>query len=338
MAVHALMEVEVVPGRERQVLWAGSRLARRLAERPGFRALRVYRSETCEERLLVLAEWDEWEAVTAAESDIPVAGLLIQLQRACARWEGRRLESLFHLQLPHRSPSGGMAQTLRVAAQDAEELPALQKQFGLKAMSLPGTIGVLGARCAREPEFLLCALEFDTAIAGDDFAGSATWHEWSRRGKSSLWRKEPRLELCADQRASLCQETEHRSERLGSLSVRIESTPDGATVVLRLHGCLDETAAERFVRVRDAVVACGCRDLTLDVSQLTRTTPEGLKTLVATARQIKAAGGRFSMTDHQRRYHQILRSWHLDRAVHVAEEPSPRRKVAGVRIQSSGRG
>ena len=49
--------------------------------------------------------------------------------------------------------------------------------------------------------------------------------------------------------------------------------------------------------VREAVVACGCRDLTLDVSHLTSATTEGLKALVATARQVKHAGGQFSLAN-----------------------------------------
>src|SRR2546421_354444 len=113
MAVHALIELELAPGRSRQSLWMAARLARRLAERPGFHGLRIYRSDASDERLLVLVEWAEWEAADAAETQVPVARLLDQVHRECTRWDSRRLESLFHLELPHRRPSTGMAQTLR---------------------------------------------------------------------------------------------------------------------------------------------------------------------------------------------------------------------------------
>jgi anti-anti-sigma factor len=273
----------------------------------------------------------------AAESEAPVADLLEQARATWARWDHRRLEPLFHLQLPRRKPCAGMAQTMRAGTLLAEATPAQQKEFGLKAMSLPGTIGVLGGRCSRDPSFFFCALEFDAGTAMADFAGSATRHEWARRGESSWWRKEPRLELRDDQMARARGETEHRSERLGNLSVHIESSPDGAVVVLRLHGGLDEAAAERFVRVWAAVVACGCRDLTLDVSHLTSATTAGLKALVATARQVKNAGGQFTLADNQGRYRQILRAWRLNQVLSPGGDEAPRRKRASLRVRTSGR-
>jgi anti-anti-sigma factor len=336
MAVHALMEVEVAPGQARRALWTAARLARRLAARPGFRGLRVYRSERSAETLLVLTEWSEWNAAVAAESEAPVAMLLAQVRSACARWDNRRLEPLFHLQLPRRKPCAGLAQTLRAGALPAGVTPAQQKEFGLKAMSLPGTVGVLGGRCSRDPSFFFCALEFDTDTTMADFAGSATRHEWARRGGSSWWHKESRLERRAHPATRAGGETERRSERLGNLSVQIESSPDGAVVILRLHGCLDDAAAERFVRVRKALVACGCRDLTLDVSQLTAATTEGLKVLVATARQIKNGGGQFTLADNQGRYHQILRAWRLNQALASEGEAASPRKVASLRLRTPG--
>ena len=336
MAVHVLMEVEVAPGRTRQALWAAARLARRLIECPGFRGLRVFRCETAAETLLVLTEWAEWKAAAAAEAQATVALLLEQVRAVCARWDSRRLEPLFHLQLPRRKPCAGMAQTLCAGSLVAETLPARQKAFGLKAMAHPGTIGVLGGRCARDPSFFFCALEFDTEAARADFAGSATWCEWARHGESIWWRKEPRLERRGDPAARSGKETERRSERLGNLSVHIESSPDGAAVVLRLHGCLDAAAAERLGRVNEAVVACGCRELTLDVSHLTSATAEGLKTLVATARQVKTAGGQFSLADNQGRYQQILRVWNLNQALPREEDEAPRRKLSSIRFRTSG--
>lgn len=336
MAVHALTEVEVPPGRARLALRTAARLARRLAERPGFRGLWVYRPESAAETLLILTEWSEWDAGVTAESDAPVAMLLAPARAAGARWESRQLELLFHLQLPRRKLSVGMAQTLRAAAAPPETMLARQKEFGLKAMSLPGTTGVLGGRCSQDPGFFFCALEFDTETALADFAGSATRQQWGRRGESTWWRKEPRLEARAPRAPRSGSKTEHRSERLGNLSVHIESSPDGAAVILRLHGCLDETAAERFVRVREAVVACGCRDLTLDVSQLSAASSEGLKALVATARQVKGAGGQFTLADNQGRYHRILRTWHLNQALAPEGDEATRRKVASVRLRTSG--
>jgi anti-anti-sigma factor len=338
MAVHALTEVGLAPGRAREVLWAAARLARRLGEQPGFRWLRVFRSEADADSLIVLTEWTEWEAAVAAEAATPVAELLSQLRAACARWDSRLLDSLFHLQLPRHQPCAGIAQALHVSAHDADDGPARQKEFGLRAMTLPGTVGVMGGRCSRDPRFLFCAVEFDSDESMLDFAGSATRRDWSRLGATSWWQKEARFE-----RNGIDSKAEHLSnvhttgaemqaEVCGSLSVRVESSPDGAAVVLRLSGSLDEAAAERFVQVRDAVVAHGCRHLTLDVSELTGASSLGLQTLLATARRVKAAGGRFTLVDNQGRFNRTLRVLQLNQALPGEGGEARRRRPATLRL------
>ena len=334
MAVHALTEVEVAAGRASEALRATVRLEGQLVQQPGFRRLRVFRSPTSEDTLLVLSEWEEWDALATAEAVLPIARLLAPLRAVCCRWHERRLEPLFQLELPRRHPSVGLAQGLQIDAGGLREAQARQKSFGLKAMSLPGTLGVLGGRCAQDDRFFFCAVEFETEDARQDFLGSAAWHEWNRAGVSTVWRKEVRLEIRALATTRRAPGTERRSEELGRLSVRIDSSPDGSSVVLSLDGSLDDTAAERFERVREAVVAGGCRSLTLDVSDLVSATTAGLTALLATARQIKAAGGQFTLVDHQGRYDQILRVWHLNRA--LADEKAPRRRSIPLRLPSPG--
>jgi anti-anti-sigma factor len=334
MAVHALTEVTVAPGRARQALWAAARLGRLLLQQPGFRGLRVFRSEVDADLLMVLTEWAEWDAAVAAEMAAPVALLLQQVRGACARWDDRRLQPLFHVQFPRRAASAGMAQALSL---DSSEAPVRHKEFGLKAMTLPGTIGVLGGRCDRDPSFYFCAIEFESDEAMIDFAGSRTQHDWARLGASTWWHKEPRLEVSADRLPEQKAETERRAETLGSLNVRIERSPDGSRVTLRLHGRMDQAAAERFVQVRDAVVAGGCRELTLDVSDLSYASREGLDTLLVTARQVKEAGGRFTLADNQGRFNRILRVLQLNQVLSLGRgQAPPRRRAANLRFRPPG--
>lgn len=329
MAVHALTEVGLAPGRAREALWAAARLARRLGEQPGFRWLRVFTSETDADSLIVLTEWSELEAAAAAETAVPVVALLARLRAVCAHWDSRPLDPLFHLQLPRRQPCSGLAQALQLSVLDAGDGPARQKEFGLRAMTLPGTVGVMGGRCTRDPRTMFCAVEFDSEDALLDFTGSATHRDWSRLGTCTWWRKQTRLEVhCAAVEAPDREPVEAhlRAEACGSLSVRVESSPDGAAVVLRLSGSLDEAATERFVQVRDAVVAHGCRQLTLDVSGLTAASSLGLQTLLATARRVKEAGGRFTLMDNQGRFNRTLRVLQLNRALPLDGEETPPRR------------
>jgi len=334
MAVHALTEVEVDPGQEREALWAAARLGRRLARHMGFRGWRVFRSDTASETLLVLSEWEAWEALTAAEESASLVRLLDPLRARCRHWRERRLEPLFQLELPRRRPGAGVAQGIRIETDLLIEASERQKTFGLRAMALPGTIGVMGGQCLQETGFFFCAVEFETEAAQREFLGSAAWHEWTRSGVSTLWSKEGRLEVRGGPR-TMRDATHRRSEELGSLSVHLESSPDGATVRLRLSGCLDEIAAERLERVGEAIMSGHCRTLTLDVSDLVGVSPTGLKHLLATARQVKSAGGQFSLVDRQGRYDHILRVWHLNQA--IAAPTAPRRRQRPVRLPTPGK-
>jgi len=124
---------------------------------------------------------------------------------------------------------------------------------------------------------------------------------------------------------------------LGSLNVRIEHSPDGHEVALRLCGRMDEAAAARFGRVRDAVLARGCRKLTLDVSGLTAITTQGLNALLDTARRIKEAGTHLTLADRQGRFNHIVRVLHLNRVLTQGRDKSgPRRRVANHRFDPPG--
>jgi anti-anti-sigma factor len=328
MAVHALTEVEVGVGQARAALWTVVRLGRRLGEQAGFRGLQVFRSEADGDALLLLSEWEAWEAADSAQAARPVAELLERAKGLCTRWISRRLDSLFHVQLPRRSGVAGLAHALQVGSLSPAEGAARQKEFGLRVMTLPGTIGVLGGRCTGDPSYHFCAVAFESDDAMIDFAGSSTCREWSWLGSSTRWRKDPRLEVYAESAPGRRRALEQHAECLGNLSVRVESAPDGSAVTLRLQGHMDEAAAERFIRVRDTVVAHGCRELTLDVSDLSSATRDGLQTLLDTARRVKEAGGRFTLADNQGRFNRILRVYRLNRALAVSrEKPSSRRAV-----------
>src|SRR5215212_2322929 len=112
MAVHALTEVGIAPGRAREGLRMTVRLARQLGKQPGFRGMQVFRSETDADSLMVLTEWIAWEAAAAAEAAAPVAALIKRARAVCTRWDSRPLDPLFHVQLPRRHAPAGMAQAL----------------------------------------------------------------------------------------------------------------------------------------------------------------------------------------------------------------------------------
>jgi anti-anti-sigma factor len=335
MAVHALTEVGVAPGRAREAIWSAARLGRRLGEQPGFQGLRVFRSETDAGALIVLTEWAGWDAAAAAEESAPIAALLARTRAACTRWTDRRLEPLFHVQLPRRPGRAGLGQAMHVGSLCPTEGIARQKEFGLKVMTLPGSVGVIGGRCAQDPSYYFCVVEFDSTDALSDFIASPTRMEWTRLGAATWWHQEPRLEVPGQVHAARPEESEPHAEYLGTLSVRVESAVDGSAVTLRLCGRMDDAAAERFLRVRDAIVAHGCRELTLDVSDLTSASSQGLQTLLSTARRVKDAGGRFTLADNQGRFNRILRVLHLNRALSLGEnDPPPKRRAARLPIET----
>jgi anti-anti-sigma factor len=227
-----------------------------------------------------------------------------------------------------------MAHALQIGSLSPAEGAARQKEFGLRVMALPGTVGVLGGRCAGDPSYHFCAVEFETDDAMIDFTGSSTCREWVRLGGPTWWRKDARLEVYGAGAPGRQRALEQRAECLGNLSVRVESAPDGSAVTLRLQGHMDEAAAERFVRVRDTVVAHGCRELTLDVSDLSSATREGLQTLLDTARRVKEAGGQFTLADNQGRFNRILRVYRLNRALAASQEKPPSRRAVKLPIRS----
>src|SRR5690242_12462474 len=137
MAVHALTEVGVAAGQARAALWTAVRLGRRLGEQPGFRGLQVFRSETNADAWMVLSEWEAWEAAVSAQEVPPVALLLDRAQGLCTRWISRRLDPLFHVQLPRRAGAAGLAQALHVGSLSPADGAARQKEFGLRVMTLP---------------------------------------------------------------------------------------------------------------------------------------------------------------------------------------------------------
>jgi anti-anti-sigma factor len=315
MAVQALTEIELNPGQARKALWEMARLAKELARQPGFRGLRVFQSQRSQPTLLALSEWEGWSALAAGEAAPAVSLRLKALRASCRQWCERRLEPLFRLELPRRLPSAGLAQGLQMAAGGSPEVTAQQKRLALNALSLPGTIGVLGGRCTQDGRFFFFAVDFEAEAACQEFLGTAVWQQWTQTGDSTVWRKNARLEVRGAAMTRDPRPTRQRSEELGSLSVHIQSSANGALVLLRLRGVLDEVAVERFERVLEAVIAGGCRELTLDVSDLRTVSPTGLKALLAAARQLKAAHGQFTLIDHQGRYEQILRGWQLNQAL-----------------------
>jgi anti-anti-sigma factor len=327
MTVHAITEVRVADGRTREALWATARLGRRLREQAGFRGLWVFRSETDPRAVLVLTEWAGWDEAAAAQAAPLVATEMERARALCTAWESRSLAPLFHLQLPRRGGSAGIAQTLHVGAVDITAATARHRELGLQCMTLPGTLGVLGAHCLGDPHFFFCAAEFESNAALIDFIQSSVQREWSGLGTGAWWCKEPRLEIRGDLPNRRRGTIEQPAASVGSLSIRVESSQDGGTVVLRLRGHLDEAAAERLGQVRDAITAQGCRELTLDVSDLVTVTRDGLQILLATARRVKESGGRFTLVDNQGRFNRILRVFHLNRVLGLGREKGARKPV-----------
>jgi anti-anti-sigma factor len=248
---------------------------------------------------------------------------LAQVGESCAVEPARRLDPLFHIHFPRRSSTVALARLARAHSDAVDAMKAADKEAGLKAMALPGSVGVFGGQCSDDPRLALCRMEFDTEETLRRYLSSALHGQWHATSESLLegatwWRKEDRLEYWRVERAGRATgEAEQRAEVAGTLNLEIETDPGENAAILRFHGRMDPDATTKFVKVRDALVRGGCLRLTLDLSDLGYIASPGLQALLATAKLLKEAGGHLTVIDNEGRFNRIVRALHLERALAV---------------------
>jgi anti-sigma B factor antagonist len=134
------------------------------------------------------------------------------------------------------------------------------------------------------------------------------------------WQKVVRLEAlraAGTPRPPTGNPVECRSESAGSLNLEMEVQPEAHTATLRFHGRMDEAAARKFEKVRDALIRGGCRSLVLDLSDLGYIASSGLQALLATAKTLKEMQGQLTLIDNEGRFNRIVRLLHLEQMLAV---------------------
>jgi anti-sigma B factor antagonist len=323
MSVYTLTRVRIEPALAGRVLRLAARLGHRLERQRGFLSLQLYRAAEEPESCLALAEWDSAASQERVLRDAEVARLLAQVGESCAVEAGRGGDSPFPIPPPRRSSTVALARLARAHSTAVEAMNAADKEAGLKAMALPGSVGVFGSQCTDDPRLAFCRLEFDTEETLRRYLASALHGQWRAASQALVegatwWRKEERLEYWrVDRSHRAAGDGQQRAEVAGTLNLEIETVPEENAAVLRFHGRMDPDATARFVKVRDALVRGGCLRLTLDLSDLGYIASPGLQALLATAKLLKEAGGHLTVIDNEGRFNRIVRALHLERALAI---------------------
>jgi anti-anti-sigma factor len=323
MSVYTLTRVRIGPAGASRAMRLAARLGHRLERQRGFLSLQLYQAKEEPETCLALAEWDSAASHERVLRDAEVARLLAQMDERCTVEPARRMEPLFHIHFPRRSSTVALARLARAHSDAAEAMKAADKDAGLKAMALPGSVGVFGGQCSEDPRLSFCRIEFDGEETLRRYLGSAMHGQWHTASgplveEATWWRKEERLEYWRVERSDRpAGDTEQRAEVAGTLSLEIETVPGENAAILRFHGRMGPDATAKFVKVRDALIRGGCLRLTLDLSDLGYIASPGLQALLATAKRLKEAGGHLTVIDNEGRFNRILRALHLERALAV---------------------
>jgi len=327
MAIHSLTRLQVDESRGREVLRYGRRLTRRLERQAGFEALQVFRAGDEAQTVLVLTQWDSWESHDRAWAapDVALALREGQERRLLLYQAPNRLDPLFHIHFPKRAHTYSLARLVRAHGDQVAAVRAIEKEFGLKVMAAPGTVGVYCGQCAEDRALFFCRIDFDSEEMMAHVRFTSVRAAWKEKLLSCLewefeWQKVARLETLRASRTERPPATgfvERSTEAAGSLNLEMEVQPEEQSATLRFHGRMDEAAAKRFEKVRDALIRGGCRKLVLDLSDLGYIASSGLQALVATAKALKEIDGQLTVIDNEGRFNRIVRLLHLEQMLRV---------------------
>jgi anti-anti-sigma factor len=327
MSVYTLTRIRVEPALADRALSLAVRLGHRLERQRGFLSLQFYRAEGDAGAYLAIAEWDSAASRERVCREAGVARLLALVEEVCCMEAHAPVTPQFHVHFPRRACNVAIGRLARAHSDAVDGMRAADKEAALKAMALPGSVGVFGGQVGEDPRLAFARMEFDSEESLKRYRASAALTQWRDAGETTLewaswWRREARLEYWrVDIRET--GEEEPQAALAGNLCLEIETSPAEGAATLRFHGRMDSDATGRFLKVRDALISGGCHRLTLDVSDLGYIASSALQALLETARQLKESGGHLTLIDNEGRFNRIVRMLQLERslAVHGGMKP-----------------
>jgi anti-sigma B factor antagonist len=342
MSIYSLTRLQVDESRLREVLRFARCFTRRLEDQSGFEALQVFRAEGEEQTFLVLTQWDSWENHDRAWAHDEIATLLRDSrdQRLLLYQAPNRLDPLFHIHFPKRTNTYSLGRLVRARGDQVAAVRAIEKEFGLKVMAAPGTVGVYSGQCVDDEALFFSRIDFDSEEMMAHVRFTSVRAAWNDRLAQCVewefgWQKVVRLEALrpvAADRPSTGGPVERTSEFAGSLNLEMEVQPETHAATLRFHGRMDDAAARKFEKVRDALIRGGCRSLVLDLSDLGYIASSGLQALLATAKTLKEMQGKLTVIDNAGRFNRIVRLLHLEQMLAVRRIPGTAAARRGQRL------
>lgn len=323
MSVYTLTRIRVEPALASRALRLAVRLGHRLERQRGFLSLQFYRAEGDAGAYLALSEWDSGASRDRVLGEPEVARLLGLAEAVCRLEPHVPIAPQFHVHFPRRACNVAIGRLARAHSDASEAMRVADKEAALKAMALPGSVGVFGGQVGDDPRLAFCRMEFDGEESLRHYRSSTALAQWREAGETVLeweswWRRAARLEYwrVVDTGRETGEE-EPQAALAGNLCLEIETSPAEGAAVLRFHGRMDSDATARFLKVRDALISGGCHRLTLDVSDLGYIASPALQALLETARQLKESGGHLTLIDNEGRFNRIVRMLQLERSLAV---------------------
>jgi anti-anti-sigma factor len=327
MSIYSLTRLQVDDSRRRELFRFARCFTHRLEDQPGFEAFQVFRSDDERHTFLVLTQWDSWESHDRAWAVPEIAAALGEARdrRLLIYQAPNRLDPLFRIHFPKRAHTFSLGRLIRARGDQVEAVRAIEKEFGLKVMAAPGTVGVYSGQCSEDAALFFCRIDFDSAEMMEHVRFTTVRAAWKEKLAPCLewefgWQKVIRLERIRPTGAEprpTGGPVEHSSESAGSLNLEMEVQAEEHSATLRFHGRMDEAATRKFEKVRDALLRSGCRKLVLDLSDLGYIASAGLQALLATAKALKQIDGRLTVIDNEGRFNRIVRLLHLEQMLAV---------------------
>jgi len=322
MSVYTLTRIRVEPALAGRALRLAVRLGHRLERQRGFLSLQFYRAEGDAGAYLAVSEWDSAGSRERVCREPAVERLLSQAESICRMEPHAGVVPQFHVHFPRRACSVAIGRLARAHSDAVDAMRAADKEAALKAMALPGSVGVFGGQVGDDPRLAFCRMEFDSEESLRRYRGGSALTQWREAGETTLewaswWRREARLEYWRVDASRETSDSEPQAALAGNLCLEIETAPAEGAATLRFHGRMDADATGRFLKVRDALISGGCHRLTLDVSDLGYIASSALQALLETARQLKESGGHLTLIDNEGRFNRIVRMLQLERSLAV---------------------
>lgn len=322
MSVYTLTRIDVEPEGASRALRLAVRLGHRLERQRGFLSLQFYRAEGEVGAYLAVSEWESAASRERVTREPEVRQLMDRAQAVCRLEPHTPVVPRFHVHFPRRACSVALGRLARAHSDAIDAMRAADKEAALKAMALPGSVGVFGGQVGEDARLAFCRMEFDAEESLRRYRTSAASNQWRDVGEktiewSSWWRREERLEYWRVNAGDENEEAEPRATLAGNLCLEIETSASEGAATLRFHGRMDADATGRFLKVRDALISGGCHRLTLDVSDLGYIASSALQALLETAKQLKEAGGHLTLIDNEGRFNRIVRLLQLERSLAV---------------------